>query len=89
MKKLSSNLGMQKLARIYGLDRQDGLYIINKRDKTQKRYFKCSCCGKTFDLENSLDYIDAAEQWESLGGKCYACGHGLGTKESFPCHIKK
>jgi len=64
-------------------------YIINKRQKGEKRIFKCSCCGVKHDFEGSDDYIGAVAQWEANDGKCYACANGLGTKESFPCHIKE
>lgn len=64
-------------------------YIKNKRVEGQRRYFKCKCCLKSFDLNNSDDYMGAVAQWIALGEKCYPCGHGLGTKENYPCHITK
>lgn len=64
-------------------------YVINKREKGQKRFFTCSCCGKKFDLGDSDDYVGAVEQWEQFGGKCYVCFHGLGTREWMPCHVKE
>lgn len=64
-------------------------YIKNKREKGQKRFFTCSCCGKRFDFKDSDDYVGAVKQWEQGGGECYVCAHGLGLKEDFPCHIKE
>ena len=52
-------------------------YIVNEREKGQKRIFKCNCCGVEHDLSNSIDYVGAVDQWEALGGMCYACGKGF------------
>ena len=52
-------------------------YFVNKRKKGQRRFFKCACCNKEFDFENSRDYIGAVIQWESYGKKCYACANRL------------
>ncbi len=57
-------------------------YIVNKRAKGQPRFFKCVCCGKEFDFNDSVDYIGAVMQWEGGGGKCYACANGY-------CHCKE
>lgn len=65
-----------------GYSDHDNRYIINKREKGQKRFFKCCCCGEKYDLKDSEDYVGAVEQWEQLGHKCYACGKGF-------CHCKE
>lgn len=65
-----------------GYSVHDNRYIINKREEGQKRFFKCCCCGDEIDLKDSIDYVGAVEQWEQLGGKCYACGNGF-------CHCKE
>ena len=57
--------------------RKDNSYIINKREEGQQAKFKCRCCGKEHDFSKSIDYVGAVDQWEQLGGKCYACGHGF------------
>ena len=57
--------------------RTDNYYIKNKREEGQQKIFTCSCCGKEFDFGDSEDYVGAVEQWEQLGGKCYACGKGF------------
>ena len=57
-------------------------YVINKREKGQKRFFTCSCCGIKHDFKDSVDYVGAVEQWERFGGKCYACANGY-------CHCKE
>ena len=67
----------QQVASIFSRGRDDNRYIVNKREKGQKRFFKCNCCGKKFDFGDSTDYVGAVEQWDSFGGKCYACGRGL------------
>lgn len=60
-----------------GYSEHNNRYIINEREKGQKRLFTCKCCGKTHDFSKSQDYVGAVEQWEGLGGKCYACGNGF------------
>ena len=70
------------------MEAQSGHYIINKWKEGQPRVFKCGCCGKNIDLKDSDDYAGAVNQWKTLGKKCYACGHNLGSKTSFPCHVK-
>ena len=65
-----------------GYSAHDNRYIINKREKGQKRFFTCSCCNKKFDFGNSEDYVGAVEQWKGFGGKCYACAKGF-------CHCKE
>jgi len=57
-------------------------YIINKREKGQKRIFKCKCCEKEYDFSDSDDYVGAVDQWEHFGGMCYACAKGY-------CHCKE
>ncbi len=52
-------------------------YIINEREKGQKRKFTCKCCGKTHDFSGSIDYVGAVNQWERGGGKCYVCANGF------------
>ena len=69
--------GKQKLTSLINKGMTGNRYIVNEREGNQKRLFICSCCGKEFDFSNSTDYIGAVEQWEQLGGKCYACGNGL------------
>ena len=66
----------QELISLANRSRKDNSYIVNKREESQKKLFKCNCCGKTFDFTNSIDYVGAVEQWEQGGGKCYACAHG-------------
>lgn len=65
-----------------GYSEHSNLYIINKREKGQKRFFTCSCCGVKHDFKDSEDYVGAVEQWEGFGNKCYACGKGF-------CHCKE
>lgn len=65
-----------------GYSPHDNRYIINKREKGQKRKFTCKCCGETYDFSKSEDYVGAVDQWESGGGKCYACANGY-------CHCKE
>ena len=55
----------------------DNRYIENKREEGQQKIFKCNCCGKDFDFTNSIDYVEAVEQWKRFGGKCYACANGF------------
>ena len=78
----------QKLALLVEGKMADDQYIVNKREKNQPRFFKCSCCGKEFDFHKSDDYVGAVRQWQEFGGKCYPCANMLGTKESYPCHLK-
>jgi len=52
-------------------------YIVNKREKGQQRVFTCKCCGQSWNLDNTVDYVGAVEQWKSFGEKCYACGRGF------------
>ena len=73
---------IQKLASLMEGRMVDNQYIVNKREKNQPRFFKCSCCGKEFDFSNSDDYVGAVKQWEQGGGKCYACAHGF-------CHCQE
>jgi len=61
---------------------KDNSYIINKREEGQKKLFVCNCCGKEFDLGDSIDYVGAVEQWARFGERCYACAKGL-------CHCKE
>jgi len=79
----------QKLISLINRNRKDDYYMVNKREKDNKRFFKCSCCGKTFDFKDSEDYVGAVEQWEQGDNKCYVCANGLGNKQNFPCHIKE
>lgn len=79
---------IQKLASLLDGKMVNNQYIVNKREKGQPKFIQCTCCKKIFDLSNSDDYIGAIKQWEKFGKKCYACGEMLGTKETFPCHIK-
>ena len=67
----------QRIISLANRSRKDNYYIINKMEEGQKAIFKCSCCGKDFDLSDSQDYVGAVDQWEQFGGKCYACGKGL------------
>ena len=68
--------GKQQTASLFN-SLSSNTYIINKREKGQKRIFKCSCCGKDFDFSNSEDYVGAVNQWEKFGGMCYACAKGF------------
>ena len=78
----------QRIASIFnrstdgGYSEHDNRYIINEREKGQRRIFKCSCCGLVHDFSESVDYVGAVEQWEQGGGKCYACANGH-------CHCKE
>jgi len=62
---------VQKLAQLV-----DGR-IVNRKEEGQPRFIKCVCCGKKFDLKDSIDYIGAINQWKAFGKKCYACGKGF------------
>jgi len=68
---------IQKLAELMDGRMADNRYIINKREKGQPRFIKCTCCGKKFDLKDSVDYIGAINQWKAFGKKCYTCGKGF------------
>ena len=70
------------------MEAQSGFYLENKWEEGQPKTIHCSCCGKTFDLTESVDYAGAVQQWKDFGKKCYVCGKGLGTKKNFPCHCK-
>lgn len=67
----------QKLASLMDGRMGDNRYIINRREKGQPRFIKCVCCGKKFDLKDSIDYIGAVNQWKAFGEKCYMCGRGF------------
>jgi len=69
--------GIQKLALLRKERIADNRHIVNKREKGQPRFIKCVCCGKEFDLKDSVDYIGAINQWKAFGKKCYFCGKGL------------
>lgn len=76
---------------MYKIRSDDELYknfIKNRIQPNQVEILQCICCKKEWSLTDSEDYIGALLQWERYGYKCYACGRGLGTNKSFPCHIR-
>ena len=48
-------------------------YIVNKREKGQRRFFKCPKCKKKFDLSKSVEYGAAVEMFEARGDLCVGC----------------
>ncbi len=67
----------QEIVKAINALREDNTYIISKREKGQKKIFRCPKCNKNFDLSNSQEYGLAVEMFKKRDGKCVGCYHKL------------
>ena len=67
----------QKMVMAVNSSRTDSYYIKSKREKGQKRIFKCPTCKKDFDLSDSEEYGAAVAMFEARDGNCVGCYYKL------------